>query len=139
MCGRDRNADACADVERLAFERERLLERSEHLLRDTCRAGLVGAGQQDRELVAAETRDRVRRAQARREARSDLLQQLVAHCVAEAVVHRLEVREIHHEHGDGLAGACLTEKLLLQPLDEQRAIRQSGQEIVEQLVLTLLA
>src|SRR5213594_2740386 len=138
MRRRDRDADGRADVERLAFERERLLERSEHLLRDACRAGLVGAGQQDRELVSAETRDRVRRAQARREARSDLLQQLVAHRVAEAVVHRLEVREVHHEHSDGLAGAWLTEELLLEALDEQRAIRQSGEEIVKELVLTLL-
>src|SRR5207244_11589772 len=51
----------------------------------------------------------------------------------------LEVREIHRPPRDGLAGARLTEQLLLQAFDEQGAIRQSGEEIVEELVLALLA
>ena len=73
------------------------------------------------------------------EARADLAQQVVADVVAEAVVDRLEVGEVHHQHRDGFAGAWLAEQLLLQAFDEQRAVREAGEQIVEELVLALLA
>ena len=59
--------------------------------------------------------------------------------MSEAVVHCLEVGEVHHEHRDRLAGAWLAQQLLLQALDEQRAIRQARKQIVEELVFTLFA
>ena len=103
------------------------------------RAGLVGAGQQDRELVAAQARNGIRRAQIRAQTRADLTQQVVADVVTEGVVDRLEVGEVHDQHRDGFAGAWLAQELLLQAFDEERAVRQAGQQIVEQLVLALLA
>jgi hypothetical protein len=118
-----RDPDARADVERLAVERECLLERGEDLLPDACRARLVRAGKQDGELVAAKTRDGVRGAQGRSQARAHLAQQVVADVVPEAVVHGLEVGQVHHEDRDGLTGTRLTQELLLQTFDEQRAVR----------------
>ena len=67
--------------------------------------GTLDLGEQDRELVPAETGDRVvaRSTRARRSA--DLLQQLVARRVAERVVHDLEAIEVDVHHRDALAAA----------------------------------
>ena len=59
--------------------------------------------------------------------------------MAQAVVHRLEVREVHHQQRGGFVRTGQPNELLLQALDEQRAVRQAGEHVVEELVLALLA
>ena len=62
----------------------------------------------------------------------DLHQELVAGAVAEAVVHHLEAVEVEEEHreGGGLAALRAGERDL-QPVLEERAVRQAGERIVE--------
>ena len=68
--------------------------------------GRAGAGQQQRELVAAEAGDRVVRAGPRRVSRvGDHVQQLVADVVAEGVVDLLEAVEVEQQQRDGSPSA----------------------------------
>ena len=61
-------------------------------------AGQPGAGQQQRELVAAETRDEPGVADDIAQARPELGEQAVARVVAERVVELLEAVEVDHRH-----------------------------------------
>ena len=83
----------------------------------------------DGELVAAEPRQAIARAQDPREAARRGREQLVAGLVAEAVVHDLEVVDVEQDEADpGVVGA--RGEGVLQPLDEHDAIRELGQRIV---------
>ena len=90
--------------------------------------GDVVANVHDREFVAAEARDHVLRADAAEHAAADLLQQAIAHGMAERVVDRFEVIEIEQKDRERL-GAAAGEHLL-DLLAEHRAVRQIGQRIV---------
>ena len=91
--------------------------------------------QQDAELVAAQAGDRVGVAQRALQPRGDLLQQQVAHVMAERVVDLLEVVEIHdHDHG-GVAVAAAGADGLVDPVAEQLAVREAGERVVQRLVL----
>ena len=68
-------------------------------------ARLVDALEQDRELVAAEARDRVRGTRRLDEALGGGLQQAVARIVAERVVDVLEVVEVEEHDRDALAAS----------------------------------
>ena len=91
-----------------------------------------------RELVAAHARERVARREQRREALGELGQQLVAAIVAEAVVDDLEAVEAEPEHRDGAAVAGGERERVVDAVDEQRAVRQRGQRVVQGAVLGLL-
>ena len=78
------------------------------------------------------------RGEQRREALGELGQQLVAALVAEAVVDDLEAVEVEHEHGDGAAVAGGERERVVDAVDEQRAVRQPGQRVVQRAVLGLL-
>ncbi len=89
----------------------------------------------DHELVATEPRDRVRSLQAPLDPPRDLDEQLVTGVVPQAVVDHLEAVDVEEQHGD-LAGAPReAEESLAEAVEEERAIRQPGQRIVERLVL----
>ena len=90
---------------------------------------------QDRELVTAEARDRVRAAHGWRIASATVRQQLVAGLVAVRVVDRLEVVEVHEQDGDLLGSAA---EGVIQPVVEERAVRQPGERVVQRAVLELL-
>ena len=60
----------------------------------------------------------------------DRLQQLVAGVVAERVVDALEVVEVEEQARDLRAVALRLREDLLQPLVEQRPVRQPGQDVV---------
>ena len=94
--------------------------------------------EQHGELVAAEARGGVAGADAGVEALGDGQQDLVAGGVAEAVVDRLEVVEV--EEDDRQAGllAARAGDRLAHALDEQRAVGQAGDGVVERLVGELL-
>ena len=68
------DADAGADHQRPAVGDERMLQIVQHLARGQLGAIDVGRRQQHRELVAAEPRDRVRRAQGAAQPRRHFLQ-----------------------------------------------------------------
>ena len=92
---------------------------------------------QDRELVAAETRSGVDRAHAVLQASRDLLQDPVASSMAEAVVDVLEVVHVHEQDRDRQALPSLRRECVADPVAEQRAVGQAGQDVVEGLVLEL--
>ena len=87
-------------------------------------------GRIDDELVAAEPRDGVGFAHRRGEPLRDRLQQLVAGVVAQRVVDALEMVEVEEEARDVRAVALRLREDLLQPLVEERPVRQSGQDVV---------
>ena len=81
----DRDADGGPDEDLLALQRERLLEHLHHAVGDVDGLDAFAAVlQQDRELVAAQPRGGVGRAQAFLEPFAHLAQQLVAGGVARA-------------------------------------------------------
>ena len=91
----------------------------------------VGGVEQHGELVAAEPRRGVRRAHCALHAPADLGEHLVADRMAERVVDRLEVVEIEEQHGGRPVSARHSG---LDPLGEERAVRQPGEDVVERLV-----
>ena len=73
-----------------------------------------GVLEQDSELVAAEAGAGVGGPQARLQPFADLAEQEIAGRMTERVVDRLEVVEIHEQHGDGLAVPGLTFERVLR-------------------------
>ena len=65
-------------------------------------------------------------------------QQLVAGRVAERVVDLLEVVEVDEQHREPLVLRVARVQRVLEPVDEQRAVRQPGQRVVERAVRQLL-
>ena len=96
---------------------------------DLARGGLVGAGEEDGELVAAEPGEHVGLAHAHPQQRGDAAKQVVAGAVAERVVDVLEVVEVEHQHGAAAAvaphlGDPLVE-LVLEPAAVERPVSGS--------------
>ena len=85
--------------------------------------------QQNGELVAAEPRHQVLGPDRGLQPANDLLQQQVAHGVAERVVHILEVVDVEIEHGEGRRAAQARGEGHGEPLEEGAAIGQAGQKI----------
>ena len=93
-----------------------------------------GLLEEDGELVPAESGRGVVAAQARAEPARDLDEQLVAGCVTEAVVDRLEVVDIEEEQRQVGPVALRANERVLDAVGEQRAVRQTGEGVVERLV-----
>ena len=91
--------------------------------------GRRDAGLHDRELVAAQSRDEAGGADAAAQAGGDGFEQLVADQMAERIVDALELVDVDVIDGELLAVRDLRQ-FLLQPLVEQRAVRQVGQRVV---------
>ena len=98
------------------------------------------AVEQDRELVAAEPGDGVRRPHGRLEPARDRDQQLVSHLVAERVVDELEAVEVQEQDGRGGArvGALGAADRLVEAVEEQHAVGQAGERVVQRVVLQAL-
>ena len=123
--------------DQLAADRDGQLERVEDALGDHL-GGRLGVGavlQAHGELVAAEAGDHVAGAHAGAQALRDRDQQLVPDGVAERVVDRLEVVDVDEQHRQLRARAG---ERVAHAGDEQRAVRQVGQRVVEGLVAQLL-
>ena len=88
----------------------------------------------DHELVAAEARDGVGRADRRRQPARHLDEQLVADHVAEPVVHELEAVEVEEQHGDVAVGALGARQRVREAVDEQQPVREVGEVVVQRLV-----
>ena len=103
----------------------------------------VGVGQQYRELVAAEPRERVARAQPILQERRDRQDELVTGMVAERVVDVLEVVEVEDEQRPARSVARDVRDVGVELLLEAAAVEQARQRIVvgepAQLVLEAAA
>jgi hypothetical protein len=121
-----------ADLERLRQRGEQPLARPH----DHVRTG--HALQQDPELVTAEPRGGVARAQARRDPPRHELEEPVALRVAASVVHRLEVVQVEEQHRELRVRARAARERVLDPVVEQRAVGEARQGVVERAMAQLL-
>ena len=137
------HADARGALVLVAFEpvglgqcRQDLLADPARLHRDLLRhrAELL---EHDHELVAAQARHGVDLAHAGHQAHRDLLQQHVALVVAQRVVERLEVVQVHAQQRTAGAVAHAAQQRLVQPVLQQLAVGQAGQAVVERQLLDL--
>ena len=113
--------------------RERALEHPDDAVGDAADVlGVADVVQQHGELVAAQARGEVAGLERAEQASGDRLQQLVADRVPERVVDRLEVVEIQEE--DRVVAPARGQQLA-EPIEEERAVGQAGQRVVEGLVL----
>ncbi len=132
------DADAGGREHLAAVERERVAQRVHDALHHGDRARIVlRVLEQHRELVAAQPRDGVGRAHAREQPLRGDREQPVAHPVAQAVVHRLEVVDVEEDQRELLLVAPRERERVRHPVEEERAIRETGELIVERLVREL--
>src|SRR5581483_9937339 len=83
--------------------------------------------EQDDELVAAESRDRVLRPDSRGQAHGDDRQQLVADRVPERVVDALEAVEVEEQYPRRSPGPTRPGEAALDPVEEERPVREPCQ------------
>ena len=98
-------------------------------LRQLERVRRLGAGQQDREFVATETRTGVAGTNLGLGAPCHFLERLVTGKVTEAIVDLLEMIDVDHQAGQCLAAAFGTRQLFAQPIVEITPVVPAGQEI----------
>jgi hypothetical protein len=92
-----------------------------------------GVLQQQRELVSAQARDGVLRAQARGQAMADFHQKPVADLLAERVVQDLETVQIEEEHRQVGAGPLRAGQGVGEAVHEEGPVGQPGQGVAEGL------
>ena len=130
----ERDADGRVGEDLAAVEHERLLEQ----VVDAACGGdgvTVGRGlEQDRELVAADARDRVAARGRGCEPRADRREQPVARDVAERVVDGLEVVEVEHQHGNRRLRRVVALERVHDAAAEEGAVREARRQVVEGLV-----
>ncbi|MDT4836609.1 hypothetical protein FQZ97_703160 [compost metagenome] len=85
----------------------------------------------EHEFVAAEAGQGVLLAHMAAQALGHLLQQLVAHIVAEGVVEILEVVQIDEQQGAVQLVASALRQGMLQAVEQQAAVGQAGEQVVE--------
>ncbi len=114
------HADAAGDVELSLLNDPWLRDGGEHTLHDLCyRFGPRMAVDEQDELVSAQPCHRVALAHARLQSSGDLLQQLVAELVAEAVVDEFEPVQIDERHREAGTVRHGCQQGLLQPVLQQ--------------------
>ena len=87
--------------------------------------------EEDGELVAAESRDRVAGAGRHAEPFADRLEQFVARRVSQRVVDVLEVVEVDHHDGEAAACTCAPLRRMLEPVEEHGSIGELCQFVVK--------
>ena len=105
------------------------MRRAAQALGDDERAALVGLGQQQRELLAADARRLVDAALPLQRVGGDGLEGGVAGLVAEALVHRAEAVDVPDDDRHRPAGAHGALDLQLEHLLEGAAVDQPGERI----------
>ena len=138
----ERDADARGDAERATrrvLDLERLAQHFEQPFGDELgAAGRRAAFDEHDELVAADPGDRVGLAERRREPRRDGTQQAVAGVVAERVVHLLEAVEVDEQRRAVGAAPAGPGEHLLDAVEDERAVREPGERVVQRLVADAL-
>ena len=122
-------------VSRPAASHLQLGELGSDALRERERARQIGSGEDDRELLAADSADHVRGSNRGPEHVRDLDEQLVADPVAVDVVHLLEVVQVEHDEGDGVVLCRGTHDLLPKPIVERAMVVEAGERVGRRLVL----
>jgi hypothetical protein len=126
------DADADRDQQLLVADLERALKVAQQTAAQAL--GVLGPAEpqmHDHELVAADAGHSVGAAHVGLKPLAHRTQEPVAGPVAQAVVHLLEAIEVYAEHGRALAGGRDLLDRLLQPLVQERAVRQLGQGVVQ--------
>ena len=131
----ERDADAGVDVDVDAADRERLLERGAQPQARGAGRGLVAGLEDDRELVAAQPRQRVVLAQQLLQPRADLAQHLVAGVVAERVVELLEAVEVDQQQRELVAVRAARLDRRVQRVDQVAAVAEAGEVVGHRLLL----
>ena len=130
VAGRKADADAHPDAGAVAVE---VIRRADDLDDPARQHGgilrLLGFRDDDREFVAAETRDRVDLAHASPQPVGHRAQERVAHRVAEGVVDFLEAVEVEAQDRERAAAPEMRDRLL-DALAEHRPVGQSGEDVV---------
>ena len=133
--GGDSDAGGDHDRRRRAVDDERLTHHFEQSLGDQLGRDVQGgAVDEDDELVAAHSSNRVHVAQGRGQPLRDRLQQPVAGAVAKRVVDVLEAVEVEVERCAQRSVAVVSRDELPDSIQDQDSIRQSGQRIVQSLM-----
>ena len=127
--GEQRDADAGVDVDADAADGEGVLERRAQPQPGGARRRLVARLEDDRELVAAEARERVVVAQELLQARADLAQHLVAGVVAERVVELLEAVEVDQQQRQLAVALGRGRDRGVQRVDEVAAVAEAGEVV----------
>ena len=133
----DTGADEDLGFPNLECRRERLDQATPQLIRIHLGGNVLG---EDGELVATQPRDGIDRPHRSAEPLTDRGKEQVARRVPKAIVDCLEVIEVKEEDGQSLAvgdalKACYR---VLQPIAEQRPVRQARERILERLSSQLL-
>ena len=131
----ERDADAGVDVDVDAADRERFLERGAQPQARGAGRGLVAGLEDDRELVAAQPRQRVVLAQQLLQPRADLAQHLVAGVVAERVVELLEAVEVDQQQRELVAVRAARLDRRVQRVDQVAAVAEAGEVVGHRLLL----
>ena len=133
------DADARARKDVLAVDLHRQVERSQDPRRrvgGVCRA--FDAVQEHGELVASEAGDGVRGSHGDLQPAADLLENLVARRMPEAVVDRLEVVEVDEHHRDLRHPATRAHQRVLDAVGEERPVGELRHGVVERLMRELI-
>ena len=135
VLGGDRDAEAAAQRELLVGGGQRRADGLHDALGGVGRLlDALDVLQQDGELIAAEARGGVAGADRQRQALGHLAKHVVARGVAERVVDDLEVVEVDEDDPDAARLAAAARDRVADALDEQRAVGQAGDRVVERLV-----
>jgi hypothetical protein len=103
VIGRQGDADAYVDGDRMAVQHKRRLQRSLDIACDVCRACGVSPCQQNCELISAQTSHQTIGQDGLAETLADLLQQAVANLMSQGVVNFLEAIEVEQEQRNSCA------------------------------------
>ena len=109
-------------------------QRSERLSNASGIGASHGVFEDDGELVAAGSRNRIGAAHTASEEDADMFQQLVADVVSDGVVDQLELIQIDEHECDLGARAPGPDERTVQTVLEEPAIRQAGQFVVQRQV-----
>src|SRR4051794_4102476 len=126
----DGDANAGANREFVAADRDRLGESFEQAPGEVHGLRLLGAVEQQGELVSSEAGKGVAGAGALAQPRGNPAQQIVPRVVAEAVVYLLEAVKVEKQDREDVAGARRAGQRLVEPVAEQGPVRQAGEAVV---------
>ena len=129
MCDADRDRDLAGGVDGPC------LQPLHQAACETERVSRVAGGKDDGELLAADAADDVARAHERRRHLAERDEDLVPDAVAADVVDALELVDVEHEQGDGVACTARACQLCAEPLVEVAVVEEAGQRVRLRLVL----
>ena len=138
VIGVDRDSDGCLDLDREAAHEQGLRDLLAELVRERQRGRRIRELRgDDSELVAAEAGDRVAFSQRAVQTARNLAQEPIAAGMTEGVVDLLEAVEVEQHHGEARPVPFRQPQRLPGPVLEERPVGQSGEGVVERLMLGL--